>query len=280
MWERRAWTRGPDRIGARQWCSPDCSAPHRRSPCSCRRSGSAANAAAGCNVGSTSGTETTYECNIPTGTIGGYEVRQWYNIAPTPPLDGHITHMETDIVDVGTGEQVPISRLMLAPHRLHQPEPARQHLPGPGLHGVRRPQGLRNTFAPQRFYAAGEERAKMSMPPGYGYPTKHGDGWAVVAMVMNHRSTVDQAMIHYEVDGRHGAHAGRQAVLVRRPRLPRRSDLQHSQRRPDGEEGEEEQEGPEGSRRQEAQEEQEEAQEAEEGDGPADHRRDRRRRLP
>ena len=56
-----------------------------------------------------------------------------------------------------------------------------------------------NTFAPQRFYAAGEERAKMSMPAGYGYPTDQSHTWAVVAMVMNHRSTVDHALIHYEV---------------------------------------------------------------------------------
>jgi hypothetical protein len=56
-----------------------------------------------------------------------------------------------------------------------------------------------NNFAPQRFYAAGEERAKMSMPSGYGYPTDQSHNWAVVAMVMNHRSTVDHALIHYEV---------------------------------------------------------------------------------
>jgi len=161
--------------------------------------GSAANPAAGCNVGATAGTATTYECNIPTGTIGGYEVRQWYNIAPTPPLDGHITHMETDIVDEGTGEQVPISRLML--HHIVFINLNRQDstCQGQGYTGFDGRKDFGSTFAPQRFYAAGEERAKVSMPPGYGYPTNHGDGWAVVAMVMNHRSTVDHAMIHYEV---------------------------------------------------------------------------------
>src|SRR5678815_3734886 len=73
--------------------------------------GDAANPTAGCDTGTQIGpTQKTYECNIPTGTIGGYEVRQWYALAPTPDLDGHITHMETDIVDEGTGDQVPISR--------------------------------------------------------------------------------------------------------------------------------------------------------------------------
>src|SRR5262249_8648501 len=56
-----------------------------------------------------------------------------------------------------------------------------------------------NSFAPQRFYAAGEERAKMSLPAGYGYESNASDNWAVVAMVMNHRSAADHAYIHYEV---------------------------------------------------------------------------------
>jgi plastocyanin len=162
--------------------------------------GSAANPVAGCDAGTPAGpNQTTYECNIPTGTIGGYEVRQWYTLAPTPAQDGYITHMETDIIDEGTGDQVPISRLML--HHIvfvninHQDSTCG----GEGYVGFDGRKDFGNTFAPQRFYAAGEERAKMSMPPGYGYATKGTDTWAVVAMVMNHRSTVDHALIHYEV---------------------------------------------------------------------------------
>src|SRR5262245_33091970 len=75
--------------------------------------GSAANPS--CTVSATSGTQTTYECNVSTGTIGGYEVRQWYDLVPNPlpSGSGFITHMETDIVDSTTGAQVPIQRLML-----------------------------------------------------------------------------------------------------------------------------------------------------------------------
>src|SRR5213078_1986703 len=75
--------------------------------------GSAANGV--CAATATSGTQTTYACNVPTGTIGGYEVRQWYDQVPnpTPPANGWITHMKTDVIDDVTGEQVPISRLML-----------------------------------------------------------------------------------------------------------------------------------------------------------------------
>jgi plastocyanin len=157
--------------------------------------GSAANGT--CAATSTSGTQTTYACNVPTGTIGGYEVRQWYGIVPNPTqANGSITHMETDIVDTDTGAQVPISRLML--HHivftnLNGRDSTCQHYVGfDGRDNF-------GNFSPQRFYAAGEERAKMSLPNGYGYPTKTDDNWGIVAMVMNHRSTADQAQIHYEV---------------------------------------------------------------------------------
>jgi plastocyanin len=156
---------------------------------------SAASADAGCTAGPTVGTQTTWTCDIPTGTIGGYEVKQWYPLAPTPPEDGFITHMETDVIDATTGEQVPISRLML--HHivfLNVFRPDSTCKSYTGFDGR-----TFGNFAPQRFYAAGEERMKMSLPDGYGYPTSKSDAWAVVAMVMNHRPTPDNALIHYEV---------------------------------------------------------------------------------
>lgn len=39
----------------------------------------------------------------------------------------------------------------------------------------------------------------MSLPTGYGLESKASDNWAVVAMVMNHRSAPDHAFIHYQV---------------------------------------------------------------------------------
>jgi plastocyanin len=162
--------------------------------------GSATSGVTGCDTGTPAGpNSTTYECNIPTGTIGGYEVRQWMQFGiPVPPENGFITHMETDIVDEGTGAQVPISRLML--HHIVFINLNRQDATcaGQGYLGFDNRKDFGN-IAPQRFYAAGEERAKMSMPPGYGYPTTQTDQWGVVAMVMNHRSAVDHALIHYEV---------------------------------------------------------------------------------
>jgi plastocyanin len=162
--------------------------------------GSAAGPGAACNGGTPVGpNQTKYVCNIPTGTIGGYEVRQWYAIAPVPARDGFITHMETDIVDEGTNAQVPISRLML--HHIVFLNLNRQDstCAGQGYLGFDGRKDFGSRFAPQRFYAAGEERAKMSMPAGYGYPTDQDNHWGVVAMVMNHRSSADRALIHYEV---------------------------------------------------------------------------------
>ena len=162
---------------------------------------SATSPSAGCDSGTPAGgTSTTYECNVPTGTIGGYEVRQWYAGVPTPGAGtGFITHMETDVIDDVTGEQVPIQRLML--HHIvfinvnHQDATCA----GKGYLGFDGQKDFGNTFAPQRFYAAGEERAKLSLPTGYGYKSKSSDTWGVVAMVMNHRSSSDHAFIHYEV---------------------------------------------------------------------------------
>lgn len=159
---------------------------------------SAATAAGGsCSAIGTSGTQTTYSCNVPTGTIGPYEVRQWYDLVPTPPQTGSITHMETDIIDADTGQQVPISRLML--HHIVFTNINKRDYTCSNYVGFDGRQSFGSNFSPQRFYAAGEERAKMSMPPGYGYPTKSTDGWGIVAMVMNHRSVADHALIHYQV---------------------------------------------------------------------------------
>jgi hypothetical protein len=112
-------------------------------------------------VTATSGTETTYACDIPTGTIGGYEVSQSVAPAPAPPVDGFITHMETDIVDADTGQQVPISRLML--HHIVFVNPSHRDSTCGSFAGF---DGRDNfgSLAPQRFFAAGEERAKMSLP--------------------------------------------------------------------------------------------------------------------
>src|SRR3712207_5979025 len=45
--------------------------------------------------------------------VDGYAVKQSATGAPRPEGAGFITHMSADVVDVKTGKQVPIDRIML-----------------------------------------------------------------------------------------------------------------------------------------------------------------------
>jgi plastocyanin len=143
-----------------------------------------------------SAAETTYTLEVPTGQIAGYEVKQDINIGiPKPPGGGWITKMETDIVDATTGDPVPISRLML--HHIVFLDALKQDSTCDDFTSF----DSRTTFGlgPRRFYAAGEERAKLALPPGYGYRMNPGDLWAMTFMVMNHRAVPDNALIQYKV---------------------------------------------------------------------------------
>jgi len=115
-------------------------------------------------------------------TVGAYQVSLSGGRDPVraPNLDGYITHMEADVVDVRTGKPVPIKRIM--------------------LHHIVFVNFGSKTF-PRRepFYGDGEERAKMSLPPGYGYRVRAGDRWAWVWMLMNHRNRVDKVYIRYRM---------------------------------------------------------------------------------
>ena len=126
-------------------------------------------------------------------TVGGFEVLQENKFGSAPPVDGYITKMQTDVVD-DSGAPVPISRLML------------HHIVFLNTQKLDKTcQSFLNwdtkTVLPaaQRFYAAGEERAKMSLPDGYGLPQASSDTWGVLYMVMNHRGATDNARVQYTV---------------------------------------------------------------------------------
>ena len=134
-------------------------------------------------------------------SIGAYQVLQndLKLGIPKPRADGFITNMEVDVVDPD-GSQVPINRVML--HHIVFTNLGAQI-------GEKR-DGTCNAFTGfdyrtkvpafgERFYAAGEERAKMQLPPGYGYPMKAADQWAMTLMLMNHRSKADSVFVEYEV---------------------------------------------------------------------------------
>jgi plastocyanin len=133
--------------------------------------------------------------------VTGYQVRQngFDTSIPTPARTGFITAMEADLVD-SKGRLIPIKRLML--HHI-----VFSNL-GPAL-GAKQ-DATCGTFTAldsvsripamaERFYGAGEERMKLSLPPGYGYRIDAADMWAVTWMVMNHRAVPDRAYIQYRV---------------------------------------------------------------------------------
>src|SRR5918998_2335395 len=131
--------------------------------------------------------------------VKGYEVAQDQVVTPAPRVNGFITGMEADVVDA-SGAQVPIQRLML------------HHVVFANLGGAigSKRDATCGTFTgldskstipalAERFYGAGEERAKLALPPGYGYRIGAGDTWFMTYMLMNHRAAPDEAFIEYKV---------------------------------------------------------------------------------
>ncbi len=165
----------------------------------------------------------TYTERVGPVQVGGYEVKQSFALAPHAPVDGKVTNMEVDVVDAD-GTPVPIQRLML--HHivfanLNRPDATCDTIMG----FDERPNALFS--ANERFYAAGEERAKMALPPGYGYELNDTDTWGLLYMFMNHRATTDRAYIQYKYTVNDDPSlTERQALLARRRELPGRPDLQ------------------------------------------------------
>jgi plastocyanin len=127
--------------------------------------------------------------------VAPYQVRQdTTGDIPKPAVDGAITGMGVDIVDAH-GAKVPIRRLML-----HHIVFSRIGAPDTTCSSFTALDS-RTTFSGnvQRFYAAGEERARLRLPPGYGYPVAGGDHWAMTWMIMNHRAVPDRAYIRYRI---------------------------------------------------------------------------------
>jgi plastocyanin len=149
-------------------------------------------------AGTAAAATTTVTRTVGPIRINGYEVRQESTFGvPTAGLDGYITDMRVNVVDK-RGRPLPISRIML--HHV-------VFLNG-GTPSAPRRDRTCGTFTlwnsrdsipalAERFYAAGEERAEMHLPPGYGYPVSANDTWFLNWMLMNHRQQPDVAYIRY-----------------------------------------------------------------------------------
>lgn len=128
------------------------------------------------------GEPSTWTCWGPSASVSGYEVKRGYDRVPLPQgVDGYITRMQVDLVDQSEAP-VPIDRLML------------HHIVFMNLNRSDSACG-----GPERFYGAGEERARISFPDGYGYDFNQGDAWWTAWMYMNHRAQTDTAYVQYKL---------------------------------------------------------------------------------
>lgn len=154
---------------------------------------SGASAADPCKLDSTVGTAQNYTCTV--GPIGadGYTVEQGYALAPHPNSNGFVTRMDVNLVDPD-GSRIPVRRLMLH-HIVFSNLSRRDATCDTFLRWDNR------TSIPgvERFYAAGEELNVLSLPPGYGYRLADRDTWGLYYMIMNHRSSADEAYVRYRI---------------------------------------------------------------------------------
>jgi plastocyanin len=159
------------------------------------------NAGSCVEVGS-QGTKHDYRCRMGPVTVAPFQVltKELIFSVPKPDIDGYVTSMNVDVVDAN-GNHVPINRLML--HHI-------VFLNFGKSFGEKRDPTCGDSFeawntmttlpnAAERFYAAGEERAQMQLPDGYGYPLSKQDTWLMTYMFMNHRAVTDQAFVEYNL---------------------------------------------------------------------------------
>jgi hypothetical protein len=134
--------------------------------------------------------------------LDGYEVDQGMALggAPKPSVDGYVTRMEVDVVDA-QGRPISPRHLML-----HHIVFLNLGVPGKFDHrdwtcDVFTGLDYRTKLPAlaDRFYAAGEERNKLLLPDGYGYPVKGNDAWILTWMFMNHHATPAKAYIQYRI---------------------------------------------------------------------------------
>jgi hypothetical protein len=126
-------------------------------------------------------------------TIPGYGVAQSYQLVPSPVFDGYVTSMNADVVDT-SGASVPITNVML-----HHVVFGKIGAPDATCSRFRDYDGRVVPLPVERFYGAGEERATLDLPAGYGYPNRGSDRWALVYMLMNHRPVTRTVYVEYTV---------------------------------------------------------------------------------
>jgi plastocyanin len=125
--------------------------------------------------------------------IGPYGVVQGTEPVPSPSEDGYVAGIGATLVDA-RGVEVPISHVML-----HHVVFAKAGVPDSTCKTFTDLDGNTLPAFAQRFYAEGEERTTIQLPPGYGYPNRASDRWGMTYMLMNHRRTAESVYVQYTV---------------------------------------------------------------------------------
>lgn len=126
-------------------------------------------------------------------TIKPYFTAQGQMRAESPQVDGYVTGINVELVDAAGkilgDDDVMLHHVVLA-NVLH---------PDTVCTSYTSYSGQRIPYAPERFFALGEERFALSLPAGYGYENKATDVWGLVYMLMNHHTTTETAYVRYTV---------------------------------------------------------------------------------
>jgi len=126
-------------------------------------------------------------------TVGPYEVVQGTQRVDSPQVDGYVVGMSADVVDAD-GNVVPNAHVML-----HHVVFAKVLAPDYTCVTYRDYDGMAAPFPVQRFYAEGEEHARLQLPSGYGYPNSGQSIWGLLYMLMNHHDFTHTVYIRYTV---------------------------------------------------------------------------------
>jgi plastocyanin len=118
----------------------------------------------------------------PAITVPGYGVVTQPILTQSPRDDGYVVGLKAEVVDA-KGRVQGRRKVML-----HHIVIGKLGVPDATCGG-----------STQRFYAEGEERTQMRLPPGYGYPNKGTDHWYLLYMLMNHKPQTLVGYIRYTV---------------------------------------------------------------------------------
>ena len=115
-------------------------------------------------------------------TVPAFGVATAPTLAPSPSEDGYVVSLQAEVVDAQG--QVQGRRRVMLHHIVIAKVGARDATCGGSV---------------ERFYAEGEERTQMRLPPGYGYPNRATDRWGLLYMLMNHTAKPLAGYVRYTV---------------------------------------------------------------------------------